>query len=113
MGTNNSYTDAQILKGLRKHIVTGKMSKYTLYKPMTWQGVLKRMEKSPDLAAKVHSIVAEADAIWEQIGITALESGDQNFNVALFKMYVTPKKAFQSYEVNELDERIQRLEDEH
>ena len=111
MGTNPTYTDKQILKGLEEHLIKNKCSKYSLHNPMTWQGVLKRIEKSEDLKDKVNSILARHDALWERIGIDALQSGDESFNVSLFKMYAMNKKPFQSYEVNELEKRLQELED--
>ena len=110
MGVNNSYTDSQILRGLKTHVVNKMLSKYTLYKPMTWQGVLKRMEKSPDFAAKVNTITAEADALWDAMGIKALTERDEAFNVPLFKMYAGSKKSFQTFEVLELTAKVEALE---
>lgn len=110
MGTNPTYTEEQILEGLREHLIINKCSKYSLHNPITWNGVLKRMKKSKEFSNKVHSIVAEHEALWEQIGIDALMNNDDKFNVPLFKMYAGNKKSFQSYEVNELEERLKELE---
>ncbi len=115
MGTkpvgSNTYTDKQILDGLRVHMIDNKLSKYSLFSPMTWQGVLKRIKADEELSQKVNTIVNEHNALWEKMGIKALEEGDESFNVPLFKMYAGSKKSFQSYEVNELDERLLALEE--
>lgn len=111
MGAKPSYTEEEILAGLREHLIINKCSKYSLHNPITWQGVLKRMEKSEEFAIKVNTIVAEHNALWEQIGIDALLNNDEKFNVPLFKMYAGNKKSFQSYEVNELEQRLEILED--
>ena len=113
MGTNPTFTDEQVLKPLRKHMVDNLHSKYSFHKPMTWQGVLKRMERDAEFAVKVNTIENEALEAWETLGITALRSNDENFNVNLFKMYAGSKKSFQSYETLELEERIIKLEDRH
>ena len=113
MARGVSYSDAQVLRGLKTHIVTNKLSKFTMHKPMTWQGIVKRMKNDEEFADKVQHIVNEAEAVWEKMGIEALESGDETFNVTLFKMYAGTKRAFQSYETNELEERIERLENDH
>ena len=112
MGTGVTYTDQQILNGLRKHMLVNKLSKYSFFKPMTWEGVRKRMAKDALFRAKVEAIVNEHNAIWEQMGVKALLDGDEAFNVPLFKMYAGSKKSFQSYETNELEERIQAIEEQ-
>ena len=112
MGSANTYTDEEILDGLRVHMIDNKLSKYSFFKPMTWQGVLKRIDKDEELKRKVKSIEAEHNAIYEEMGLTALMNNDDKFNVPLFKMYAGAKKSFQTYETNELEERIEALEDE-
>ncbi len=107
----NTYTDKEVLNGLRKHCVDEMKSKYSLHDPCTWQAIVKRINKGSKIFInKVQTILAEADARWEQLGIDALQNGDGSFNVSLFKMYASSKKPFQSYETNELEERIERLE---
>ena len=113
MGLANTYTEKQILDGLRVHMLDNLASKYSMFEPCTWQCVLKRMAKCKKLTNKVNTIVNEHNYLWEQMGIEALKSNDGDFNVPLFKMYASSKKSMQSYEVNELEERINKLEQDN
>ncbi len=107
----NTYTNEQITKGLRVHMIDNKLSKYSLFSPMTWQGVLKRIKDDEELSQKVNSIVSEHNALWEKMGIEALENGDESFNVPLFKMYAGSKQPFQTYGDLEIGKRISDLEE--
>jgi hypothetical protein len=107
MPQGDIYTDEQILKNIKEHLVEKKLSKYSMHKPV-WQTVLQRMEKDSDFKAKVKTLEAQALAEWEQFGLDGFS--DKDFNVGLFKMYAGSKKSFQSYEVNELENRLEKLE---
>lgn len=110
MGVANSYTDEEILEGLHAHMVDNLKSKYSMHNPMTWQGILKRMDKSEDLTSKVNSIENEALSAWEDVGLKALKGEADSFNTALYKMFVVNKRSFLSAETLDLEERIQVIE---
>ncbi len=105
-----AYTDKQVLARLRLHLITNLGSVWTMHKP-TWNGVKKRMIDNPIFEEKVRGLVAEANYKWEKMGITALTTNDEGFNVQLYKHFTANKKAFLSYEVNELEDRIKQLEE--
>jgi len=106
-----AYTDKEILDNMTAHMVEGMKSKWSMSKP-TYNGILKRMKKDDDFAQKVHSIEAEALAKWEQLGLDALLSGNETFNVQLFKMYAGNKKPFIDHATIEIEERLTELENE-
>ena len=103
------YTDKQILDRLKVHCIDDFGSVWTMSKP-TWQGIQKRMKKDVEFEEKVRDIVAEALHQWEKMGIDALLSNDEGFNVALFKHYTMNKKPFIDHTTIELEERISELE---
>ena len=103
------YTEKQILIRLRKHLIDNMGSVWTMHQP-TWNGVKKRMLNDADFEEKVRGLVAEANYVWEKMGITALITNDETFNVQLYKHFTANKKAFLSYEVLDLDERIEAIE---
>ena len=105
-----AYTEEEILDRLREHMVDELLSKYSISRP-TWQGIAKRMKKDEDFADKVHTIENDALAKWERVGLKALFGDNTDFNTQLFKMYVGSKKSFLPYEVLDLDERIEALEE--
>ena len=107
-----AYTDEQIYDRLREHLIDNLGSVWTMHKP-SWQGVTKRMKTNPDFEEQVRDLVAEANHKWESIGITALITNDEKFNVQLYRHFTANKKAFLSHEVLELDERIAELEAKH
>jgi len=104
------YTDQQILDRLREHLIDNLGSVWTMSKP-TWQGITKRMKKDAAFEEEVRDIVCEANHQWEKMGIKALVTGDETFNVQLYKHFTANKKAFLSHEVLELEERIKELEE--
>ncbi len=108
MSSGNQYTDEEILRNIEEHLIKNRLSKYSMFKPV-WQTVLKRMNKDPEFASKVKTLEAQALAEWEKFGLEGFK--DKDFNVGLFRMYASSKKSFQSYETNELEERLQALED--
>jgi len=110
MGTNNTYTDKQLLTYLHKHVVEDMQPKYTLSKP-TFQCYLKRMDKDAEFENKVKSVLAEGEAAWVKLGVEAILDPDTKINVPLYNIMTRAKKSFQSYEVIELESRIERLED--
>ena len=103
------YTDEEILDKLRTHVVTNMSSTFTMSKP-TWQGILKRMNKDEEFKELVNDIVAEGLFQWEQMGIKALLTGDETFNVQLFKHYTVNKKPFIDHMSLEIEERLTELE---
>jgi hypothetical protein len=80
---------------------------------MSYQAVIKRMKSSPEFKNKVETIQNEALMKWEQIGIEALMTKDDSFNVPLFKMYASSKRSFQTYDALEVEKRLEALEDAH
>jgi len=105
-----AYTEEFILGRLREHCIDNLGSVWTMHKP-TWQGVTKRMKKDEAFAEEVRDIVAEALYQWEKMGITALLTGDESFNVNLFKHYTMNKKPFIDHVTLDLEQRLQELED--
>ena len=103
MSMGNQYTDEEILDALREHAIKKLLSKYSMYKP-TWQGILKRMAKDEEFAAKVNSIENEAMAKWESVGLKALMTSDAGFNTQLYKMFVGNKKPFLEHSVLSLED---------
>jgi hypothetical protein len=105
-----NFSDEEMLSRLREHMVDNLLSFWTVSKPSA-QAVLKRIKNDPDFAEQVRNLRAEADAKWEDMGITALLEGDNSFNVSLFKMFVGNKKPFLPHETLELSDRIEALEE--
>ena len=106
-----NVSDKKILEGLHEHCVKDLKSKYTMYKPVTWRAIDKRMNGNEAFTDKVHTIMGEADAKWEQVGLKALMSDNKDFNTALYKMFVSSKRSFLSYQDGDLQERITKLEE--
>ena len=109
MSKGNQYTDEQILKNIKEHLVKKRLSKHSMFNPV-WQTVMKRMDKDLEFKYKVNTLEAMALAEWEQFGLEGFN--DKDFNVGLFKMYAGCKKSFLPYEVNELEDRLKQLEEQ-
>ncbi len=104
-----AYTEKQILKRLREHLIDNLGSVWTMHKP-TWQGVTKRMKSSPAFTEEVRDIVAKANHKWERMGIDALIENNDLFNVTLYKHFTQNKRAWLPYETLELEDRLVALE---
>ena len=104
------YSNKEILDRMRVHLIDNFGSVYSMHSP-TWVGIKKRMAKDEELNELVSNIVAEALYAWEKMGIAALLSGDDTFNVALFKHYTMNKASFIDHKALELEERIEQLEE--
>ena len=110
MSTGIQYTDKQMLKRLEKHLIDEWGSKFTVSKP-TWECYKKRMIKDPVFKSKVDDLVAEADAQWHKMGVTALRASDKDFNANLYKQMTCNKKFAQDYQTLELEDRLSELEE--
>ena len=104
-----AYTEKQILIRLRKHLIDNMGSVWTMHKP-TWQGIIKRMEKDPLFAEKVRGLVCEANFVWEKMGIAALITNDETFNVQLYKHFTQNKKSFLTHDSLVTEERLDAIE---
>ena len=106
---DNQYSTEYILERLRMHMVDDKKSMYTMTKP-THYGILKRIKNGDkDLERGVREIEAEHFAVYEQRLIGAVFEGMELDTVA-FNIATRNKKPFLSYEVIELNERLEELE---
>ena len=109
MSTGNQYTDKQLLTRLKEHCVKLHLSKYTIAFP-TWKTYRDRMAKDAVFETKVHELIALADQWFELKGLEALH--DKDFNNVMFAKLTNNKSFTKDHTAIELEERIERLEDE-
>lgn len=104
------YSDEDIIKKLRKHMINELGSYYTMHKPSE-QAISKRRKKDPAFNELVGDVINEANHKWHKMGLKALTTNDTDFNTALFKYYTMNKKPFIDHTTIELEERIAELEE--
>jgi len=109
MSTGNQYTDKQLLSRLKQHCIVLHLSKYTMAYPV-WQTYLQRMEKDAEFKVKINSLLMEAEQWWELQGVMALN--DREYNNMMWTKMTCNKSFTKDHTAIELEERIERLEDE-
>jgi len=108
MSTGNQYTDAQLIKKLKDHVIDDHLSKYTIAYPV-WQTYLKRMEKDSEFKAKVNNLLAVAEQYFERLAIDNITNKD--FNTQLWTKLTCNKAFSKDHVAIDLEERIKELED--
>ena len=100
------YSAKHILTKLHTHCVVNKLSKYTVSQP-TWHGINKRCKNHPDFAEAVDNILAQADEVWNQIGLDNLHSETLQF--PMYKLLTSNKAYTRDHLSLELEDKLNQL----
>ena len=105
---DNHYSNKQIIRRLREHMIKNKKSLYSITKP-TRNTILDRVKKDEELRIALEEIEAEHFGLFEARLLESVFEGVPLDSVA-FNIATRNKKAFLSHEVLVLDEKVEALE---
>jgi len=108
MSTGNQYTDAQLIKKLKDHVMDEHLSKYTMAYPV-WQTYVQRMGKDAEFKSKVHNLLAVSEQYFEKLAIENITNKD--FNTQLWTKLTCNKAFSKDHVAIDLEDRIQAIED--